>query len=122
MSYNVITRENTITDILKVKWSLQKQTDMAIQERKRMTKTNAIQMNYDEYAALIKKITNGEAELHNDGYDWYYVTKDCYYEEANVKEKLQAELDVVVDSVIIDLSNKENGVAIIIKKQNETKK
>lgn len=122
MSYNVITRENIITDILKVKWSLQKQTDMAIQERKRMTKTNAIQMNYDEYAALIKKITNGEAELHNDGYDWYYVTKDCYYEEANVKEKLQAELDVVVDSVIIDLSNKENGVAIIIKKQNETKK
>lgn len=122
MSYNVITRENTITDILKVKWSLQKQTDMAIQERKRMTKTNAIQMSYDEYAALIKKITNGEAELNNDGYDWYYVTKDCYYEEANVKEKLQAELDVVVDSVIIDLSNKENGVAIIIKKQNETKK
>lgn len=95
---------------------------MAIQERKRMTKTNAIQMNYDEYAALIKKITNGEAELHNDGYDWYYVTKDCYYEEANVKEKLQAELDVTVDSVIIDLSNKKNGVAIIIKKQNETKK
>lgn len=80
-----------------------------------MTKTNAIQISYDEYAELIKKITNGEAELHNDGYDWYYVTKSCYYEEANVKEKLQAELDVIVNSVIIDLSNKESGVVIIMK-------
>lgn len=80
-----------------------------------MIKTNAIQMSYDEYATLIEKITNGEAELHNDGYDWYYVAKDCYYEEANVKEKLQTELNAMVDSVIIDLSNKENGVVIIIK-------
>ena len=80
-----------------------------------MIKTNAIQMSYDEYATLIEKITNGEAELHNDGYDWYYVAKDCYYEEVNVKEKLQTELNAMVDSVIIDLSNKENGVAIIIK-------
>lgn len=55
-----------------------------MQERKAMIKTNAIQISYGEYAALIKKITNGETELHNDGYDWYYVTKECYYEEANL--------------------------------------
>ena len=77
-----------------------------------MRNVNAIVTNCDEFAGLMRLITNGHANIELGDGEWFYIS-DGEYDVSNVNKDLSEHLKVNVKSVRIDLTNDEDDVIII---------
>ena len=78
-----------------------------------MKKVNALLITWDEFDEVVCVISNGEAGIANENGEWFYVSTEAYdlYE---IETDLSIHFGQKVKNVLIDLSEEDDCVAIIL--------
>ena len=80
-----------------------------------MKKVSALNMNWDEYSEIVSKATEDKANILLTNMDWGYVCEFGYeYNVEEVHDLVGKYLEEKVLDVIIDISNDEDCVVIVI--------
>ena len=85
-----------------------------------MKKITAINMNWEEYKDIVEKVTDSKSTLISEVGGWDYVCENGYeYSVEEIHELVEKHLDIKVSDVIIDISDDDNCVVIIINENVE---
>ena len=80
-----------------------------------MKKISALNMNWNEYSDVVEKATDGKANLLVTDGEWDYVCENGYeFEVEEINEMVGNYLGEKVIEVIIDISNDDNCVVIVV--------
>lgn len=78
-----------------------------------MKKVNALLMTWDEFDEVVDAISNGEAGIANENGEWFYVSTEAY-DLDEIETDLSIHFGQKVKNVLIDLSEEDDCVAIIL--------
>lgn len=80
-----------------------------------MKKITALNMNWNEYSDVVEKATEGKANLLVTDGEWDYVCEIGYeFEVEEINKMVGKHLEENVVDVIIDISNDNDCVVIVI--------
>ena len=80
-----------------------------------MKKIAALNMNWNEYSDIVEKATDGKANLLVTDGEWDYVCENGYeFNVEEINEMVGKHLGEKVVDVIIDISNDNDCVVIIV--------
>ena len=83
---------------------------------------SALNMNWEEYKDVVEKATDGKSTLMSEVGGWDYVCDNGYeYSVEEIHELVGKHLGINISEVIIDISNDDNCVVIIINENTEKK-
>lgn len=78
-----------------------------------MKKANVLLMTWDEFAEAVNAISNGEAGIANGNGGWFYVSTESY-DLDEIETDLSIHFGQKVKNVLIDLSEEDDCVVIIL--------
>lgn len=78
-----------------------------------MKKVNALLMTWDEFDEVVDAISNGEAGIATENGEWFYVSTEAY-DLDEIETDLSIQFEQKVKNVLIDLSEEDDCVAIIL--------
>ena len=87
-----------------------------------MKKITALNMNWEEYKDIVEKATDSKSTLISEVGGWDYVCENGYeYSVEEIHELVGKHLGINISDVIIDVSNDDNCVVIIINENTDKK-
>ena len=78
-----------------------------------MKKANVLLMTWDEFDEVVYAVSNGEAGIANENGEWFYVSTEAY-DLDEIETNLSIHFEQKVKNVLIDLSEEDDCVAIIL--------
>ena len=78
-----------------------------------MKKANVLLMTWDEFDEVVDAVSNGEAGIANENGEWFYVTTEAY-DLDEIEEDLSIQFEQKVKNVLIDLSEENDCVVIVL--------